>query len=137
MPFVVDASIVANWALADEEHTQATLALERVRTEEAHVPTLWWFEVRNVLLTSEHRQRLTEAETRAFLHELSRLAVMVDRSPEEAAVLALARRHRLSVYAAAYLELAQRLGLPLATLDAALAAAARAEGVPLINDDAR
>jgi predicted nucleic acid-binding protein len=135
MPLVVDASIVACWALTDEEHADATRALERVRVEEAHVPTLWWFEVRNVLLVNERRKRLTETETRAFLHVLSQLAVTIDRSPDETTVLALARRHRLTVYDATYLELAQRRGLPLATLEGDLAAAARAEGVALVGNE--
>ena len=133
MPFVLDASIAAGWAFADEDHPDAALALARIRDDEARVPTLWWFEVRNVLIVNERRGRLTEADTAAFLRRLARLGVTVDRSPEEAAVLALARRHRLSVYDASYLELAQREALPLATLDAELARAARAEGVAVLD----
>ena len=95
---------------------------------------LWWFEVRNALIASERRGRLTEPHTAQFLREISRLAVTVDRAPDEAGVLTLARRHRLTVYDAAYLELAVREALPLATLDTQLAAAARSETVPLIGD---
>jgi predicted nucleic acid-binding protein len=133
MPFVLDASITACWAFADEDHPDAALALERIRGDEARVPALWWFEVRNTLIVSERRGRLTEADTAAFLRRLARLGVTVDRSPEEAGVLALARRHRLTVYDASYLELAQREALPLATLDTELARAARAEGVPVLD----
>ena len=131
MALVIDASIVAAWAFA-EEHANAELAFARVGREEARVPALWWYELRNVLVTGERRGRLTEQETDRFLQDISRLAVTVDRAPGEAAVLALARRHRLTVYVAAYLELALREALPLATLDQALAAAAQAEGVPLV-----
>jgi predicted nucleic acid-binding protein len=133
MPFVLDASIAACWAFDDEDHPAAALALERIRDDEARVPALWWFEVRNVLIVNERRGRLAEADTAAFLRWLSRLGVTVDRSPEEAAVLALARRHRLSVYDASYLELARRETLPLATLDAELARAARAEGMAVLE----
>lgn len=136
MPFVLDASIAACWAFEDEDHPPAAMALARIRTDEAWVPSLWWFEVRNTLLVNERRGRLTEADTAVFLRGLSRLAVSVDRAPGEADVLALARRHRLTVYDAAYLELAQREGLPLATLDSELASAARAEKLPLIGKGA-
>ena len=133
MPFVLDASIAACWAFDDEDHPVAALALERVRTDEARVPSLWWFEVRNTLIVNERRGRLTESDTAAFLRGLVRLPVTLDRSPKETDVLGLARHHRLTVYDAAYLELARREGAPLATLEAALATSARAERVPLLN----
>ena len=133
MTFVLDASVAACWAFEDESHPLAELALERLRTEPALVPALWWFELRNVLVVNERRDRLTEAVTAAFLRAVARLDIAIDRTPDSAAVLALARAHRLSVYDAAYLELAQRAAAPLATLDAALARAARDEGVALIE----
>lgn len=133
MAFVLDASVAACWAFEDEDHPLAARALDRLRAEPALVPALWWFEVRNVLIVNERRGRLTEAITAAFLRAVARLDIAIDRTPDSAAVLALARVHRLSVYDAAYLELAQRAGAPLATLDAALARAARGEGVPLIE----
>jgi predicted nucleic acid-binding protein len=97
------------------------------------VPGLWWFEVRNILVVNERRRRITEAGTASFLQNLSQLRVRVDQSPDEGAVLRLARTHRLSVYDAAYLELAQREGLALATLDADLRKAAANEGVALVS----
>ena len=133
MPFVLDASIAACWAFEDEDHPVAGLALERIRGDEARVPSLWWFEVRNTLIVNERRGRVTEADTAAFLRGLSRLGVTVDRSPEEGAILILARKHRLSVYDACYLELAQREALPLASLDGQLLRAAREEGVALVG----
>src|SRR4029077_5517895 len=122
MPFVLDASIAACWAFEDEDHPVAALALERIRADEARVPSLWWFEVRNTLIVNERRGRLTESDTAAFLRGLVRLRVTLDRSPKEGDVLALARHRSLTVYDAAYLELARREGAPLATLEAALAA---------------
>jgi predicted nucleic acid-binding protein len=133
MPFVLDASVAACWAFEDEDHPTATLALERIRSDQARVPSLWWFEVRNTLIINERRGRLAEADTAAFLRGLSRLGVTVDRLPEEAGVMTLARKHRLSVFDASYLELAQREALPLATLDADLIRAARAENLSLIG----
>lgn len=134
MPFVLDASVTACWAFEDEDHPIADLALARIRSEEAVVPSLWWFEVRNILIVNERRKRLTKTETSGFLGDLSRLVIRVDRDPDGDGVLGLARAHRLSVYGAAYLELARREGLPLATLDAALVKAARAERVSLIGN---
>jgi predicted nucleic acid-binding protein len=134
MPFVLDASIAACWAFEDENHPAAALALERIRADEALVPGIWWFEVRNTLIVNERRGRLSEADTAIFLRGLSRLGVTIDRAPEESAVLALARTHRLSVYDASYLELAQRERLPLATLDQDLRKAARAAGTALLEE---
>ena len=133
MPFVLDASIVHDWAF-DERHPAAMAVRERLRTELAAAPILWWFEVRNGLVVAERRGRVTEQQTARFLREILHLAITLDNSPNETSVLALARRHRLTVYDAAYLELALREDLPLATLDAALARAARAEAVPMIGD---
>ncbi|HTR15932.1 MAG TPA: type II toxin-antitoxin system VapC family toxin [Acetobacteraceae bacterium] len=133
MPFVLDASIAASWAFEDENHSTAALALARLRTDAALVPSVWWFEVRNTLIMSERRGRISEPDTAEFLRALARLGVAVDRTPDETAVLALSRRHRLTVYDASYLELARREGLPLATLDADLIRAARAEHQPLLG----
>lgn len=126
--------MVLAWALEDERQAGAVDTLVRLKTgDEALVPALWWFEVRNALVSNERRGRLGEADTAIMLRELARLPVSIDRSPEEASVLALARRHRLTVYDAAYLELAQREGLPLASLDSALQGAAAASGVSLLG----
>jgi len=132
MAFVLDASITACWAFQDEDHPDASLAFLQMSAEEAVVPCLWWFEVRNILVVNERRRRIAEADTAAFLLNLSRLRLRIDRLPDESAVLRLARTHRLSAYDAAYLALAQREGLPLATLDDDLRRAAADEGVALL-----
>ncbi len=134
MPFVLDASVTACWAFQDEDYAIADLALERLRTDEALVPSLWWFEVRNILIVNERRGRLAEADTATFLRGLSRLGIVIDRAPEESAVLTLARQYRLTVYDASYLELAQREALSLATLDKDLKAAATAAGAALLGE---
>jgi predicted nucleic acid-binding protein len=132
MPFVLDASIPACWALQDEEDPRAKAAFARIASDEAVVPSLWWFEIRNILVVHERRKRISEPDSGAFLRDLAGLRVRFDREPEESVVLRLARRRGLSVYDASYLELALRRAIPLATLDAQLRAAARAEGSRLI-----
>jgi predicted nucleic acid-binding protein len=133
MPFVLDASVAACWAFPDESHSVATAALKRTQDDEAWAPGLWWFEVRNTMISSERRGRISVNHTTAFLQQLARLQISIDHSANELAVLTIARRHKLTVYDAAYLELAQRKNLPLATLDHALAKAAITVGVPLID----
>ncbi len=130
MPFVIDASVTACWLMPDEVHPLATAAYEALAKDHAIVPRLWWYEVRNLLVVNERRGRLSADKTDRALGVLRRHPIEFDHAPDETAVLALARRHRLTVYDAAYLELAQRLAIPLATLDTALAVAARAEEVP-------
>jgi len=124
MAFVLDASVTVAWAFADEDHAVAAAALALIRNDQGCVPSLWWFELRNVLIVNERRGRLRETYTAVFLRNLGRLPIVVDRAPEEAAVLTLARRHGLTVYDASYLELAERYAAPLATLDTTLAQAA-------------
>jgi hypothetical protein len=67
MAFVLDASITSCWGFQDEDHPDADLAFVEMRTGEAVVPSLWWFEVRNILLVNERRRRITESDTAAFL----------------------------------------------------------------------
>ena len=128
MALVVDASIMLAWAF-QEVDPRASEARERLRGEDAAVPSLWWFEVRNGLVMGERRGLLTEGRTARFLRELSRLAIIVDGVPDETGVLTLARQRRLTVYDAAYLELAIRHNASLATLDAGLQKAAKHAGV--------
>jgi predicted nucleic acid-binding protein len=98
MPFVLDASVAVAWAFKDENHANAALALERIRKDEAHVPSLWWYEVRNSLIVNERRRRFREADTAVFLQAISRLDIAIDRLSDEARVLAITRRYRLTVY---------------------------------------
>jgi predicted nucleic acid-binding protein len=133
MPFVVDASVAACWLSPDELHPVADAAWRRIARDPAFAPGLWWFELRNMLIVNERRGRLDSAKTTHALRLLKELPVTIDAEIEEDVLMRLARTHRLTAYDAAYLELARRKGLVLATLDAALSIAARAEGVPLID----
>ncbi|HEY1932008.1 MAG TPA: type II toxin-antitoxin system VapC family toxin [Acetobacteraceae bacterium] len=133
MPFVLDASTVMSWAMEDETHPAGSEALLRLESDNGLVPALWWFEIRNALLMNERRGRIPVAASNGFLWKVSQLPILIDRSPDEDRLLGLARRHRLTAYDAAYLELAQREDVPLATLDGPLGRAARAEHVVLLG----
>jgi predicted nucleic acid-binding protein len=135
MTFVLDASVAACWFLPDELNEAAAEARRRIAQGGARAPGLWWCEIRNVLISSERRGRVPTGVAEIAMATLRKLPVQLDHSPTERVVLRLARERRLTVYDAAYLELAIREKLPLATLDAALATAAREEGVrPLARD---
>lgn len=133
MPLVIDVSVMASWHFPDEKSVYGDRVQNLLRNDSARLPTIWWFELRNVLLIGERRKRVDEANNIAFLQALSMFRLTVDALPDELAVLTLARRHRLSFYDACYLELAHRERLPLATLDQALARAAADEGIALIG----
>jgi predicted nucleic acid-binding protein len=131
--FVVDASVAGAWYLPDESDPYADAAALRIKSESATVPAIFWFELRNIFLMGERKGRISEADTARFLSNLARLSIATDREPNEVAIFQLARAHKLSIYDASYLELAHRKNVPLASLDAALIKAAKAERVPLLN----
>ena len=128
---VVDASVVIAWLCDDEEEPCADRALAHLAEEGALVPHLWHLETRNTLLVAERRGRLSAAGVNERLDALKGLPIRTDEEPNFQSALALARAHGLSFYDALYLELAKRENAELATLDAALAKAAAAEGVGL------
>lgn len=132
MAFVIDASVAASWLLPDERATQAEVAYGRLDEDNALVPWIWWFEMRNLFIVNERRGRIDGERTARALARLADLPIQIDDEVEETALLHLARTHRLSAYDAAYLELAQRQSIDLATLDRTLMKAARAEGIPLV-----
>jgi predicted nucleic acid-binding protein len=132
--FVVDASVVMSWCFADEADAYADGVLDRLTQDEALVPSIWPLEIGNVLLVAERRKRLSEADSARFLALLGELPIVIEPEPPQRMlreILALARELGLSTYDAAYLDLAMRLGLPLATNDAALRKAAKKVRVPL------
>lgn len=132
MRFVLDASVTITWAMRDENHPLADLAFDALGSGSAVVPAIWWFELRNVLMQSERRGRITPEDVEQFLTSLNGLRIEIAPLRHGAEIMDVSRRHSLSVYDAAYLELAKREQLPLATLDKALQAAAQAAGIPLL-----
>lgn len=127
MSLVLDASMTIAW-LFDDEHTEAAhRVLRRVVAEGAAVPSLWRLEVANMLHNAARRGRCDEPFVDRSLDRLRHLAISIDGETDEhawGATRALAREHDLTLYDAAYLELALRLGQPLATCDQALIRAA-------------
>src|SRR5215475_12711587 len=133
MPFVVDASVALAWCFEDEATPHTEAILDRLIDDTAIVPALWELEVSNVLLVAERRGRLTEAQSARFVALLGQLPIHIDSaSVEMGGVLAAGRRHTLSAYDAAYLVLAEREGVRLATMDAKLRKAAQDAGVAVI-----
>ncbi len=132
--FVIDASVAASWCFPDEASSAAEAALKRFDAEGAVVPSLFWFELRNVLLVGERKKRITKSMTVRFLGFVRDLPLETDHDPDENLAMGLARSHRLSFYDAVYLELALRKGAPFATLDTELISAARAESVALLGN---
>ncbi|TWT46148.1 tRNA(fMet)-specific endonuclease VapC [Phycisphaerae bacterium RAS1] len=133
MALVADISAILSQAFDDEDAAYGEEVIQAIADDEAVVPTIFWYEIRNALLMGERRKRLTPERTGAFLADLALLPFVVDDLPREAIVLDLARRHSLTVYDAAYLELAQRKNLPLATLDDSLARAAQLANVTIFR----
>jgi predicted nucleic acid-binding protein len=136
MEFVLDASIAAAWIFEDERSELADEIIDSLAEKTAVAPPLWALETGNILLVSERRGRIDAAKRKLMLDALGDLGVIEEPQPQGitfGAVPDLAARHCLSSYDAAYLELAIRLQLPLATLDESLRKAAEQENVPLIE----
>lgn len=134
MPFVIDNSVVSGWYLDNQATPYTQAVAERLQDDRAWAPALWELELTTVLRTSCLRQRLTAQKAQEVLGHLAALPIDIDREtapPHE--MLALALRFGLSSYDAAYLELALRRQLPIATQDAELRAAAFAAGVGVIG----
>ena len=133
--FVLDNSIVMAWSFEDETDEYADAVLDRLATTRAVVPALWPLEVANALLMGERRNRSTQAETLKWTGILASLPIVIDDETNAHAwsdTLNLARGHSLTAYDAAYLELAIRRGIPLATIDGKLKLAAASVGVALL-----
>lgn len=133
--YVLDVSVTCAWCFADEASQEGWELLSLLTGTSAHVPALWLWETSNVMLQAERRGRITPAALRTFLGLLETLPIQIDQAATGTAwhdTLALARAHQLTTYDAAYLELALRRSLPLATRDRALLAAAAAEGVAVL-----
>lgn len=136
-PFVADSSVGIGWI-----HPSQSTALTKKLLDDAkegaavYVPALWHLEVANALLVAVRRKLMTEAQRQVGLALLSQLRLIVDDETSRLAfsvISEIAARHSLTVYDAAYLELARRKSLPLGTRDESLQAAARKAGVRLVG----
>ena len=132
MAFVLDCSVAISWVFPDEASEATRRLRDALIDDRAIVPSLWPTEVGSVLVAATRRGRIGRHEWPVILAHLEALPIEIE--PVSASrlwgtTLALADEHDLSIYDATYLELALRLGLPLATLDRALGYAAQAAGV--------
>jgi predicted nucleic acid-binding protein len=133
---VLDASVALTWCFKNEATAIGDQVLERLADEAASVPTIWHLEIANILALSERRRRITPAGSAEFIALLETLEIVIDEETPSRAlgrVLDLARGERLTTYDAAYLELAMRLGLPLASKDGDLCDAAERLGVSVFR----
>jgi predicted nucleic acid-binding protein len=136
MSLVLDGSVALSWQFEDEQTPASLAVLDRVSNSGAWVPDLWYLEVANALLKAIRRKRYSVAQRDAALARLSLLDIVVDSETAEHAwgpTLALSDRFGLTPYDAAYLEVAMRRGLALATLDQALRQAAGALGIEVLG----
>jgi predicted nucleic acid-binding protein len=137
MSLVLDASATLAWLYPEETSAPIHRVFDQVTEAGAWVPALWRLEVANILEMGVRRRRHDAAFRDATLADLALLPIQLDPDTHEqawGATLRLAGRHRLTVYDAAYLELALRRNLPLATLDQELRQAARAEDATLLGE---
>jgi predicted nucleic acid-binding protein len=136
MSFVLDASVALAWCFSDETTPAALELLEKLAFESAFVPEHWALEVGNILIAAERRKRISYAKTIEFLTLLENLNIQID---DETAIrgfreiLSLSYSEGLTTYDAAYLELAMRLGVPLATKDMQLQKAAAHVGITIFS----
>jgi predicted nucleic acid-binding protein len=128
LSFVVDASFAAAWCFEDEVTVSTEAQLDRCARAGAFVPSIWKFEIANLLRTAERKGRITEADADRSLEFLLELAIEDEGTSNVVCwqdVVPIARQHTLTIYDASYIELALRLQLPLATRDKEMIAAAR------------
>ena len=134
--FVIDNSVVMAWCFEDETSQYADTVLDKLEVSTAIVPSIWPLEVGNVLLVAERKKRLSESDSARFIALLTELPITIEQEPPGRMlkeILALAREHQLSSYDASYLDLAMRKGLPIATLDNGLVAAAERSQTPIVE----
>lgn len=134
--FVLDCSVAMSWCFEDEADAYSDRILDALAKGEGHVPNLWLLETANVLIMAERRGRLTEADSSNFVELLRSLPIVVDEEASSQTILTIlahSRAYGLTSYDAAYLELAMRHGLPLATRDKSLRAACRKSGVKFLK----
>lgn len=132
MRFVLDASVAAAWALQDEQSEKAEKLLLKACANRAVCPGQLWYEVRNALVVAERRGRMNPDDSDRFLADLEKLPIDFHHGCDSAGTMRLARAHKLSVYDAAYLQIAVEMHLPLATIDRKLESAAKREGVTVL-----
>ena len=131
MAFVVDTSVVIAWFIKDQSTAYTNRLRERTRREALHAPAVLPLEIVNAVWQLQKRRRLSEHQVDEIIAKSTRLKINIHTEPVPMQSLLTVSRHQdLAAYDASFIELAQRLGLPLAAKDKVLLAAARRAGVP-------
>lgn len=132
---VLDASLTGAFFFEDEADPRVDQIMRRCAEAGAMAPSIWIVEIANIFRMAVRRKRITAEQRTAYFDRLRTIGVQIDVTSGDLAWLELTRLadlHDLTVYDAAYLELALRRQVPLATLDRELAAAAQREGVEVL-----
>ncbi|MGA2598801.1 MAG: type II toxin-antitoxin system VapC family toxin [Bryobacteraceae bacterium] len=131
---IIDASVASAWCFPDEQTDYTNRVLDAVSSfVTGFAPRLWAYEIRNSVLMGLRRKRITKVDAENFLNSLDGLEIRLADPVSYDAVFELAQLNRLTVYDAAYLDLAIREGSELASLDGALRNAAVNVGVVLFD----
>lgn len=134
--FVLDCSVTIAFLFEDEMSRDSEALLDHLKLVGALVPSIWPLEIGNVLTQAERRGRITNSQVHAYLDVIAKLPISIDAESQDRAlreVLALAREQSLTTYDAAYLEVARRQGLKLATRDKSLFRAAERIGAGTVS----
>ena len=135
MEWVLDSSVALALSLPDEKSNEVDVFFNGLGARDLFwVPALWWYEIANALISAQRRKRLTEGDRNRLTELFRMLPIQTDTVPDAEAMYrfqSLAIDHGLSAYDAAYLELAQRRGIGLATLDQRLRSACASAGIHL------
>jgi predicted nucleic acid-binding protein len=134
--FVLDCSVTMTWCFKEEETRLSKIAKEGLINHKAYVPSIWSLEVNNVLCISIRSGKISEIQAKRFKYILNNLPIQVDYKASDLRndlILELSQKFKITCYDAAYLELCIREHLPIATLDSALAKAAKSAGVELLS----
>ncbi len=136
MSFVLDASIALTWCFSDESTAKSIALLEKLEFDNAYVPQIWVLEVGNILIAAERKKRISFAKISEYLILLEELNIKIDHETSTRGfreILSLAYSEKLTTYDASYLELAMRIGFPLATKDAQLKQVANHLGIEVLS----
>ncbi len=133
---VLDCSVAIAWMFEDEASSYSDSILEMAGAVQFTVPEVWALEVANVLLMAERARRINASQAASMMHALGQLDIAMDRETSRRAmreIYDVARRGKLTSYDAAYLELAMRQSIPIATLDTKLKKVAKQLGIPIMK----
>jgi len=134
--FVLDCSVTMSWCFEDENTEYSKQILLLLKKIKAIVPCIWPLDVMNVLKVAENKHRITTLKSNAFVNLLNSLPIEIDPNLNcllNKSILEITRKHSLSAYDAAYLEIAIRQNIPLISFDKKLCEVAKKEGISIFT----